>query len=79
MSLTAHKDTGMTKEQAIATIKAHIEFMNKPMPEYGTEAHDEYRIEAHALSIRVRRAMKEYPSIREDGEEPQVTAQAKKL
>lgn len=69
----------MTKEEALAVIKAHLEFIEKPMPEYGTEAHDEYRIQSHTLNIKVMRAMREHPNLREEGDEPKVTSPAKKL
>jgi hypothetical protein len=53
----------MTKEQAEVIIQAKIDFDKKPIPEMGSEAFDEYRIESHALMIRGLRAMREHPSI----------------
>ena len=69
----------MTKEEALAAIKAHLELMEKPMPEYGTEAHDEYRVQSFSLRLKVQRAMREHPNLREEGDEPMVTSPAKKL
>jgi hypothetical protein len=69
----------MTKEEALKAIEAHLAFMEKPMPAYGTEAFDDYSIEAHTLSVRLRRAMREHPTIRGEGDEPTVTSPAKKL
>ena len=69
----------MTKEEAIKVIEAHAAFMEKPMPEYGTEAHDDYRIEAHRLNIKVRRAIQEHPNMTQDKKMPEETVKAVKL
>lgn len=69
----------MTKEEALKAIEAHLAFMEKPMPAYGTEAFDDYSIEAYALRVKMRRAMQEHPNIRGEGDEPTVTSPAKKL
>lgn len=53
----------MTREQAEAILKAKVDFEKKPIPEVGSEAFDEYRIELHALMIRGMRAAKEHPNI----------------
>jgi hypothetical protein len=53
----------MTKDEAIAIIKANIEHSKKPSPTFDTPEHDEYIIERFSLSRRLVRAIREYPNL----------------
>jgi len=68
----------MTKEEAVKHVQAHIDFTSVPLPEFGTEEHDNYTIELLSHQIKLRRAMKEHPDLT-IGTRVEILTPAKKL
>ena len=53
----------MTKEEAIAHIKAAMAFARKPRPQFDTPEFDDYMIEQFTINRRGMRVAKEYPNL----------------